>query len=121
MADPLLKKVRNGEIPEEAVNKKVRNILKLMIRLDLIGQVPYDTTGMAAKLAIPAHTKAAREIAEESLVLKNSKDMLPLDPAQYKNVAVIGAMQPKYLQQEVAVQNLEAKYEVTLWKGYKIF
>lgn len=34
-----------------------------MIRLDLIGQVPYDTTGMAAKLAIPAHTKAAREIA----------------------------------------------------------
>ena len=83
LADPLLKKVRNGEIPEEAVNKKVRNILKLMIRLDLIGQVPYDTTGMAAKLAIPAHTKAAREIAEESLVLlKNSKDMLPLDPAQ---------------------------------------
>ena len=52
LADPLLKKVRNGEIPEEAVNKKVRNILKLMIRLDLIGQVPYDTTGMAAKLAI---------------------------------------------------------------------
>lgn len=118
LADPLLKKVRNGEIPEEAVNKKVRNILKLMIRLDLIGQVPYDTTGMAAKLAIPAHTKAAREIAEESLVLlKNSKDMLPLDPAQYKNVAVIGANATEVFAAGGGSTKLKAKYEVTPLEG----
>lgn len=118
LADPLLKKVRNGEIPEEAVNKKVRNILKLMLRLDLIGQVPYDTTGMAAKLAIPAHTKAAREIAEESLVLlKNSKDMLPLDPAQYKNIAVIGANATEVFAAGGGSTKLKAKYEVTPLEG----
>ena len=118
LADPLLKQVRNGEIPEEAVNKKVRNILKLMIRLDLIGQAPYDTTGMAAKLAMPIHTKAARKIAEESLVLlKNSKDMLPLDPAQYKNVAVIGANATEVFAAGGGSTKLKAKYEVTPLEG----
>lgn len=89
-----------------------------MIRLDLIGQAPYDTTGMAAKLAIPTHTKAARKIAEESLVLlKNSKDMLPLDPAQYKNVAVIGANATEVFAAGGGSTKLKAKYEVTPLEG----
>ena len=43
-AKPLLEKVRNGDIPEDCIDRKVRNILRLMLRLDLIGKTPYDTT-----------------------------------------------------------------------------
>lgn len=80
LANPLLEKVKNGEVPEEAINQKVRNILKLMLRLDIIGQTSHDTTGMAAKLATPAHQKAALKIADESyILLQNSNNILPLN------------------------------------------
>ncbi len=34
MADPLKEKIQNGEISEETVNRKVRNILRLMFRMN---------------------------------------------------------------------------------------
>lgn len=122
LAAPLLKKVRDGDIPEEVIDKKVRNILNLMIRLDLIGKAPHDTTGMAAKLATPAHIKAAREIAEESFVLlKNAKDILPLNPAQYKNIAVIGANASEVFAAGGGSTKLKAKYEITPLEGLQNF
>lgn len=122
LADPLLQKVQNGEIPEEAVNRKVRNILKLMLRLDLIGKAPYDTTGMAAKLATPAHCSIAREIAEESFVLlRNSNHMLPLNPAHYKKIAVIGANAKEVFARGGGSTKLKAKYEITPLEGLHNF
>jgi glycoside hydrolase family 3 protein len=122
LADSLLQKVKNGEIPEEAVNKKVRNILKLMFRLDLIKKAPYDTTGMAAKLATLEHCNIARKIAEESFVLlRNSNHMLPLDPAHYKKIAVIGANAEEAFARGGGSTKLKAKYEITPLKGLHNF
>ena len=38
MAKPLLEAVRKGEIDEEHINKKVRNILRTMLRLNMLGE-----------------------------------------------------------------------------------
>lgn len=38
LANPLKEAIRKGEIPEEAVDAKVRNILRMMFRLKMIGK-----------------------------------------------------------------------------------
>jgi len=38
MANPLLEAVRNGEIKEEYIDKKIRNILRTMLRLNMLGE-----------------------------------------------------------------------------------
>lgn len=38
MAEPLKKAVENGEIAEELIDKKVKNILRLMYRLHMLGK-----------------------------------------------------------------------------------
>ena len=38
MANPLLEAVKNGQIDEECIDKKVRNILRTMLRLNMLGE-----------------------------------------------------------------------------------
>lgn len=38
MAQPLIEKIRSGEISEEAINEKVRNNLRMMLRMHMIGE-----------------------------------------------------------------------------------
>lgn len=121
-AKPLLEKVRNGDIPEDCIDRKVRNILRLMLRLDLIGKAPYDTTGMAAKLAVPQHTAIAREVAEESFVLlKNRDGKLPLDARRYRKIAVVGANAATLFAKGGGSTKLKAKYEISALEGLKSY
>ena len=120
LANPLLEKVKNGEIPEETINQKVRNILKLMLRLNIIGKSPHDTTGMATKLATPAHQKAALKIADESyILLQNSNNILPLNLSLYKKVAVIGANATEKFAGGGGSTKLKPKYEITPLEGIR--
>lgn len=95
LANPLLRAVREGRISEEAVNRKVRNLIRLMLRLKMID--------VAGKLAVPCpdrksgcyntpeHRRAALETARESIVLlKNEEGRLPLRPERLKKLLVIG-------------------------------
>lgn len=120
LANPLLEKVKNREVPEEAINQKVRNILKLMLRLNIIGKASHDTTGMAAKLATPAHRKAALKIADESyILLQNSNNILPLNLSLYKKVAVIGANATEKFAGGGGSTKLKPKYEITPLEGIR--
>lgn len=119
-ANPLLEEVKAGNVDEEFVNRKVRNILRTLIRLDAIGGKPYDTVGMGAKLATPQHTAVARKIAEESIVLlKNDNNVLPLNPQQYKKVAVIGVNANTKFSLGGGSPKVKAKYEVTVLEGLR--
>ena len=70
MAEPLKKAVENGEIAEELIDKKVKNILRLMYRLNMLGKVlrkpgSYNT---------PEHRQKILDTARESVILlKNDK------------------------------------------------
>ena len=71
MAEPLKKAVENGEIAEELIDKKVKNILRLMYRLNMLGKVlrkpgSYNT---------PEHRQKILDTARASVILlKNDKN-----------------------------------------------
>ena len=41
-------------------------------------------------LTTPEHYAAAKKIGDESIVLLKNSGILPLDPAKYKNILVVG-------------------------------
>lgn len=89
-ANPLLEAVKNGEVSEEIIDKKVRNILRLMFDLKMIG--PKKEERKAGAYNTPAHREAAKAVAEEAVVLlKNEKNVLPLNKKAVKKLAIIGA------------------------------
>lgn len=89
MADALLEKVRSGEIAQERIDEKIRNILRLMLRLKMIG--PKKEERANGTYDAPEHRQTALEIARRSVILlKNEQKYLPLDPKKVKTVAVIG-------------------------------
>lgn len=118
-ANPLIDKVKDGTLPEKVVDNKVRNILKLMYRLNLIGAEPYDTTGMDARLAVPSHAKVARKVAEESVILLKNDGMLPLEADGYRKIAVIGPNASEVFAHGGGSTKLKAEYEVTVLQGLK--
>ena len=71
MASPLLEKIRAGELEESLVDAKIRNILRLMLRLKMIG--PNRSGRKAGAYNEPAHRAAALEVAEESVILLKKK------------------------------------------------
>ncbi len=109
MAEPLKKAVQDGKISEELIDKKVKNILRLMYRLKMLPDTGKRRKGCYHSLE---HIKAAKKAAQESVVLlKNDKDLLPLKLS--KRIAVIG-------QNAVAIHSngggsaeIKALYEVT--------
>jgi len=86
-ADPLIAAVKSGSLAEEEVDKHVRRVLRLMYNLKSI-----DSTGRAKGTRnTEQHFKDAWNIASESVVLlKNEKNMLPLNLDGIKSIAVIG-------------------------------
>jgi len=117
---PLLEAVRAGQVPEAVIDSKVRDILRVMLKLDIIGKAPYDTTGMAAKLATPEASKVALEVAQEAVVLlKNTQGRLPLARGAARKIAVIGANADTKFAPGGGSTKLKAKYEVTVLEGLR--
>ncbi|AUX46675.1 beta-glucosidase [Sorangium cellulosum] len=88
--DALVAAVRTGAVPEQAIDDKVRRLLRLAARVGALEGVP---PARPAPAAIPAAEagKLARETAAAAMVLaRNQGDLLPLDPASLRRVAVIG-------------------------------
>lgn len=85
--DPLLFKVKNGELSEEILNDKVRRILRVMFTIGLFDDYKYDS----AKVNTDEHKKVALEVAKEGIVLlKNENSILPLNLNKIKSIALVG-------------------------------
>lgn len=118
MADALLKKVHDGEIPEALIDEKVRNILRLMLRLKMIG--PEKETRKSGTYATAEHRRTALDIARESVILlKNEGGALPLDREKIKTVAVIGGNAVVTHASGGGSAELHALYEITPLLGIK--
>lgn len=87
-ANPLKKAIENNEVSEFAVDDKVRNVLRLMYRLKMLGSdAEKRKTG---SYNTKEHQETVLEAARESIiVLKNTNQLLPLSK-KVKKVAVIG-------------------------------
>jgi len=78
----------NGTVTQAAVDDSVHRILRTIIRVGLLdGPMHPD----ASHVNSPAHQQLALEVAEKGIVLlKNRRNLLPLDRARIKSIAVIG-------------------------------
>lgn len=87
-ARPLIKAVNKGEVSKEAVDKKVKNILRLMYRLKMIG--PEATDRKQGIYSNMEHWQDALDTARESVVLlKNEDAILPISPDRIKPYRMI--------------------------------
>ncbi|MBV8378296.1 MAG: glycoside hydrolase family 3 C-terminal domain-containing protein [Verrucomicrobia bacterium] len=84
----LLPAIRRQEITEEQIDDKLRRILRMIVRMGFLDRPQLDASILEND---PQSGRAALAIAEEGIVLlKNEKNILPLDPAQVKKIAVLG-------------------------------
>ncbi len=103
LANPYLNMIRSGEVPESTVDDKARNILRLIFRTAMNPDRPF---GSATS---PEHYAAAKRIGDEAIVLLKNNGILPLDPAKYKKVLVVGENAVRFLNEGGGSSELKVK------------
>ncbi|WP_207429145.1 glycoside hydrolase family 3 C-terminal domain-containing protein [Pedobacter sp. SYSU D00535] len=112
-AEPALKVVRSGEVPESIIDDKVRRILRIMFKTNMI-----DAKRSAGALSTPQHAEVAKKVAREGIILlQNKKNILPLNKATVKTIAVIGANANRDNAMGGGSSQVLPKYEVTPLEG----
>lgn len=119
-ANPLKEAILKGEISESVLDNKVRNILRMMFRLKMIGK--EKGTRKAGTYNSPAHREAILHTAEESMILlKNDKKKLPLDCKKVKKLVVIGQNAAKIHSDGGGSAEIKALYEISPLMGIKTY
>ena len=114
LANPFLEKIKSGKIEEEVLNKKVRNILRLVFRTNMDVNRPWGSFGTQE------HATVGRKIAEEGIVLlKNENKTLPIDLNKSKKILVVGENAVKAMSVGGGSSTLKVKYEVNPLEGLK--
>lgn len=115
LAEPLKEKIKSGEISEEVIDEKVLRILKLMVKLHMLGgerkSGSYNT---------PGHRQKALDVARQSVVLlKNEGQPLPLKKEKLKKILVIGENADRIHSNGGGSAEIKALYEITPLMGLK--
>ena len=119
-ANPLKEAIEKGEVSESVIDSKVRNILRMMFRLKMIGK--QKDTRKAGTYNNPAHREAALRVAEESMILlKNENDRLPLEKKKIRKLAVIGQNAAKIHSDGGGSAEIKALYEICPLMGIKTY
>ncbi len=87
LADKLIAAAKAGEISEAEIDKHVKRILHVLFQVKAMG----GKDRVKGSIATEAHYQDAYKIASENIVLlKNDKNVLPLQLKEIKSIAVIG-------------------------------
>ena len=120
LANPFLAGLKSGKFPVSVLDDKVRRHLYVMFKLNLI----HDPSAPVAAYVEPkgplstkAHQEIARQIAQESFVLLKNDDLLPLNSAQTKTIAVIGANAVAQFAHGGGSAMIKSAYEITALEG----
>jgi beta-glucosidase len=82
----LIDAVRAGSFPEAAVDSAVTRILRTMMEYGIFDDPPQRT-----KVDLAEGARVAQTVAEDAIVLlRNERNVLPLDAARIRSIAVIG-------------------------------
>ena len=112
LANPFLKGLKAGKYNEQILNDKVRRILRLIFRTTMSADRPF------GKFVSPEHSNAARQIAEQGIVLlKNEKQFLPVSVGKYNKIAVIGENATRSLTIGGGSSSLKVAFETSPLKG----
>lgn len=89
--DPLRDLLADGRLTMDVVDRAVRRVLRSKFQVGLFEQPYVDEDAAAAVFDSPADRELARRAAAASIVLlQNRDDVLPLDPATLRRIAVVG-------------------------------
>jgi len=114
MGDTVMTLVKNGTVKESLIDDKVRRILRVMIKTNVL-------SGKRQKGSIntPEHQATALKIAEEAIVLLKNENVLPLSKDGVKSIAVIGANADRKHAGAGGSSQVNSKYEITPLAGLK--
>ena len=116
LGDLLIDAVKTGKISEAEIDIHVKRILQLMYTLKSMGGQER-TKG---SINTEAHFKDAYDVAAESVVLlKNDKNLLPINTSNIKSIAVIGANATKKNALGGFGAGVKTKKEVTPLEGLR--
>ncbi len=117
--DKLLEAVKNGEIEEDIIDDKVKNILMVKFETGLFDRATKEDT-LAEKLLLKENRQLALEAAEKSIVLaKNTRKLLPLEKATIKQIAVIGPNAAMARTGAAGSSKVNPQYSVSPLEGIK--
>ncbi len=114
LANPFLKGIKEGKYDMAKLDDKARRILRLIFRTTMSANRPF------GRFVSPEHSKAARKIAQEGIVLlKNENNLLPIPVGKYKKIAVIGENATRSLVVGGGSTSLKVAYEISPLQGLK--
>ncbi len=110
-ANPLIEAVKSGKIPMSLVDEKVGDVLRVMIKTNVLD--PKKRFGPGS-MNTKEHQQATYDAAAEAIVLlKNQNNLLPLDFSSIKSLAVIGDNATRKHSNGCLSSEIKAVYEVT--------
>ena len=113
LALPYKKLLLEGKVSMATLDEKVRRVLRLMMRTTL-------ATRPRGSMCSDEHYQTARDVAAEGIVLlKNDKNLLPIDPARHRRVLVVGENAIKMMTVGGGSSSLKAQHEILPLDGLR--
>jgi beta-glucosidase len=113
LGDTVLKLVRDKIVPEYLLDDKVRRILYVMLKTNVL-----DGQRKKGSYNTKQHQEVARKVAEEGIVLlKNENNMLPIRKEKIRTIAVIGLNADRKQSMGGGSSQVKAFYEITPLQG----
>ena len=114
LADPYLERIQSGKAGAKELDDKVRRILRLAFRTTMDRNRPYGA------MRSPEHYDAARKIGEAGIVLlQNNGNLLPIDLAKTKKIAMIGENAVKMMTVGGGSSSLKVQREISPLDGIR--
>lgn len=114
LASPYIKGIQSGKYTTKELDEKVRRVLRLFYRTTMNRQRPHGF------LCSDAHYEAARQIANEGIVLlQNKHNVLPIDLKKTKRVLVVGENAIKMMTVGGGSSSLKAQREILPLEGLR--
>ena len=111
---PYLKAIQEGKFTQEELNEKVRRVLRLFYRTTMNPNRPHGF------LCSESHYAAAKQIAEEGIVLlQNKNKILPINIQSTKRVLVVGENAIKMMTVGGGSSSLKVQREISPLEGLK--
>lgn len=114
LAKPYLDLIKSGKVGTKELDDKVTRILRLAYKTTMNKNKPFGS------VASEEHRAVAKQVGEEGIVLlKNDKNILPIDVKKAKTIAVIGENAIKMMTVGGGSSSLKVKYETLPLDGIK--
>jgi len=115
LAEPFKKMIEQGEIPESVLDDKVRRILRMQLSIGMM-----DPNRKEGERNTTAHRAAAQKIIEQGIVLlKNDRELLPIDRQKIKRILVLGPNANLEHGRGGGSSQVKTNYEITPLQGLR--